>query len=65
MHIFPTVNRVKYCPDCGVLFCYDSREEGLSDEDNPMDPCPECGCTRVTVPDLDIFGGITVLIGEQ
>jgi len=41
------VDSIKFCYDCGILFVYSSKIEGLSVQDNPFVPCPECGSNNV------------------
>lgn len=57
------INRCKYCPDCGVLFCYDDSIEGYSLDERPCEPCPECGADRVFEPEPDVWpwGGVVVI----
>lgn len=42
------IDRARFCSNCGTLFIYSSKEDGLDDDSNPFEPCPECGSSGVT-----------------
>ena len=58
------IDRCRWCRDCGILFVYSSEIEGLSDDDFPFEPCPECGSDSVESPDVEPWGGVHVIDKE-
>ena len=58
-------NRCKHCANCGTLFIYESEMEGLSDDENPFEPCPECGCDDVSTPKIEPLGGFVAVVSRE